>query len=143
MHTIIVSNGHTGFTLLESMAVVAILTTLGAIAVPIYHKFVLEARLHQATTALAYDAHFLERYYAQNARFTLNSTTWPTLPILSTEHFNISFTGVARGAQPNTFKLQATAKNSAEEPRYLLIDQNHTLLLCHKDKSATLCEPRY
>ena len=85
------------------------------------------------------NAWVLERYYTQNARFTKNSTTWPNLPYLSTDYFDISFKGTARGAAANTFRLQAIAKNTTEEPRYLTIDQNHIIQECEKTGNSTRC----
>ena len=128
-----------GFTLFEAMIVVAIIAILAAIAVPSYQRFIRNARLKEAKTVLVKNAWFLERYYTQNARFTKNSTTWPNLPYLSTDYFDISFKGTARGAAANTFRLQAIAKNTTEEPRYLTIDQNHIIQECEKTGNSTRC----
>ena len=128
-----------GFTLMEAMVVIIIIAILAAIAIPSYHRFILNARLKEAKTTLIEDARFLERYYTQNARFTQNATTWPPLPYLNTDYFNISFKGTARGAAANTFRLQAIAKNTVEEPRYLTIDQNHIIQECIKVGSSTSC----
>ena len=128
-----------GFTLMEAMVVIIIIAILAAIAIPSYHRFILNARLKEAKTTLIEDARFLERYYTQNARFTQNATTWPPLPYLKTDYFNISFKGTARGAAANTFRLQAIAKNTVEEPRYLTIDQNHIIQECIKVGSRTRC----
>ena len=128
-----------GFTLWEALIVVAIIAILAAITAPIYHRHILNTRLKEAKTVLVENARFLERYYTQNARFTKNATTWPNLPYLSTDYFDISFKGTARGAAANTFRLQAVAKNTAEEPRYLTIDQNHIIQECIKIGSSTHC----
>ena len=128
-----------GFTLFEAMVVVTIIAILAAIVAPIYHRYILNTRLKEAKTVLVKNAWFLERYYTQNARFTKNSTTWPNLPYLSTDYFDISFKGTARGAAANTFRLQAIAKNTTEEPRYLTIDQNHIIQECEKTGNSTRC----
>ena len=128
-----------GFTLWEAMIVVTIIAILAAITAPIYHRHILNPRLKEAKTVLVENARFLERYYTQNARFTKNATTWPPLPFLNTDYFDISFKGTARGAAANTFRLQAVAKNTAEEPRYLTIDQNHIIQECIKIGSSTHC----
>ena len=128
-----------GFTLWEALIVVAIIAILAAITAPIYHRHILNTRLKEAKTVLVENARFLERYYTQNARFTKNATTWPNLPYLSTDYFDISFKGTARGAAANTFRLQAIAKNTTEEPRYLTIDQNHIIQECEKVGNSTRC----
>ena len=128
-----------GFTLWEALIVVAIIAILAAITAPIYHRHILNTRLKEAKTVLVENARFLERYYTQNARFTKNATTWPNLPYLSTDYFDISFKGTARGAAANTFRLQAVAKNTSEEPRYLTIDQNHIIQECEKIGNSTRC----
>ena len=128
-----------GFTLMEAMVAIIIIAILAVIAIPSYHRFILNTRLKEAKTMLIEDARFLERYYTQNARFTQNATTWPPLPYLNTDYFNISFKGTARGAAANTFRLQAIAKNTVEEPRYLTIDQNHIIQECIKVGSSTRC----
>ena len=133
------SHAFSGFTLLEALVVVAIIAILAAIVAPTYHRHILNARLKEAKTVLVKNAQFLERYYTQNARFTKNATAWPPLPFLNTDYFNISFKGTARGAAANTFRLQAVAKNTAEEPRYLTIDQNHIIQECIKVGSSTRC----
>ena len=128
-----------GFTLWEALIVVAIIAILAAITAPIYHRHILNTRLKEAKTDLVENARFLERYYTQNARFTKNATTWPTLPHLNTDYFDISFKGAARGAAANTFRLQAVAKDTTEEPRYLTIDQNHIIQECEKVGNSTRC----
>ena len=128
-----------GFTLWEALIVVAIIAILAAITAPIYHRHILNTRLKEAKTVLVENARFLERYYTQNARFTKNATTWPNLPYLSTDYFDISFKGTARGAAANTFRLQAVAKDTTEEPRYLTIDQNHIIQECEKVGNSTRC----
>ena len=133
------SHAFSGFTLLEALVVVAIIAILAAIVAPTYHRHILNARLKEAKTVLVKNAQFLERYYTQNARFTKNATAWPPLPFLNTDYFNISFKGTARGAAANTFRLQAVAKNTAEEPRYLTIDQNHIIQECIKIGSSSRC----
>lgn len=133
---------NTGFTLIELLVLLCLLGLISVTALPTYQRHIANTRLHEAQTALMHNTQFMQRYYAQNARFTKNSTTWPKLPIQETRFFNISFTGTARGATAGTYRLQAVAKNSHSEPRYLTIDQNHSLLICQKEGTRTLCRAR-
>ena len=48
---------------------VAITAILAAIALPAYQRYVKDARLKQATSALQHNAHALERFYAQHKKF--------------------------------------------------------------------------
>lgn len=132
----------TGFTLIELLVLLCLLGTISAAVLPIYQRHVANTRLHEAQSALMHNTQFMERYYAQNARFTKNSTTWPKLPIQTTGFFNISFTGTARGAAAGTYRLQAVAKDKQIEPRYLTIDQNQNVSICQKTGTRTSCRTR-
>ncbi len=131
-----------GFTLIELLVLLCLLGMIGVTVLPIYQRHIANTRLQEAQAALMHNTQFMERYYAQNVRFTKNSTTWPKLPIPETRFFKISFTGTARGATAGTYRLQAVAKNTHSEPRYLTIDQNHSLLICQKEGTRTLCRAR-
>ena len=137
-----VKHAQQGLTLIELLAVIAIVGLLVGVVLPTYQRHVANARLHQAQAALLINANFLEKYYAQNARFTKTSTTWPKLPINETDHFDIAFTGTARGTEAGTYRLQATPKNAADESRYVIINQHQTLLVCQKRGTQTLCHAR-
>jgi type IV pilus assembly protein PilE len=60
----------TGFTLVELMIVVAIITILGAIAIPAYRQYVLRANRTSATRALQDMATREENYYFTNNAYT-------------------------------------------------------------------------
>ena len=64
-----------GFSLYEILFAVAITAILAAIALPAYQRYVKDARLKQAASALQNNAHALERFYAQHKSFKKNSTS--------------------------------------------------------------------
>ena len=130
---------HDGFTLLEMVIVLAIFGILVAIAWPAYQKHIRQTRLQDARAALLENGQFMERFYAQNGRFKATSTTWPALPRTETEHFNLTFSGGARGTLPDTYKLQAIAKDKEAEPRWLVLDHHQMVQLCIKNNNKTTC----
>lgn len=66
----------TGFTLIELMVVVVIISLLAAIAYPGYQQYVKRGRRADAKGTLLEMAQFMERYYAEN-----NSYASATLPV--------------------------------------------------------------
>ncbi len=128
-----------GFTLLEMVFVLAIFGILIAMAWPAYQKHIRQARLQEARAALLENGQFLERFYAQTGSFKATSTTWPALPHTETEYFNLAFSGGAKGTLPDTYKLQAIAKDTGAEPRWLMLDQHQMVQLCIKKNNKTTC----
>lgn len=98
-----------GFTLLELMAVVAIIAILVGIAVPTYQDSVRKSRRGQAKSDLAEAAQAMERYYTINNTYVganLNTiyNNPPQSPKTGTAHYTISFDGAVTA---NSFRLQA------------------------------------
>lgn len=105
-----------GFTLIEVMIVVAIVAILAAVAYPSYTDSVRRGDRSAARAALLDAQQFMERYYAANSRYSVNSdgTGTPALPArlqaVPTEspRYDLSISAVSA----NSYTLTATPRNS-------------------------------
>lgn len=127
-----------GFTLLELISVVLILSVLALIAYPIYSNYIEKARISAVRSALLENAHFMEKFYLQNGTFKQTSTKWPKLPIQEAEGFCIRLNGVARGALDSKFMLKAVAIDKNKEPRIIKMNENLVTFVC--EGSASSCD---
>lgn len=78
-----------GFSLIELMITVIVLTILSSITYAIYQNYSRERRLQAALSAMMENAQALEQHYSQHSNFKKNSTTWAELPYTQTSHFCI------------------------------------------------------
>ena len=125
-----------GFTLMEMMMVLAILAIVAAIAWPSYQNHVRQTRLNEAKSALLNNSQALERFYSQNHRFKINSTTWMPLPITETAHFCLRLQRKPRGTHSdNIYTLKAVAFQPEQEPRIIKISQDLTVMVCEESSS--------
>jgi len=96
-----------GFTLIELMIVVVIISILAAVALPSYRDYVLRGQLVDATTLLSTTRADMERYYQDNRRYTAVGAFTPPCP-RTLNNFTVtcsaladqSFTLTATGAGP-------------------------------------------
>ena len=127
-----------GFTLVELISVVLILSVLALIVYPIYSNYIEKARISAVRSALLENAHFMEKFYLQNGTFKQTSTKWPKLPIQEAEGFCIRLNGVARGALDSKFMLKAVAIDKNKEPRIIKMNENLVTFVC--EGSASSCD---
>ncbi|AYN93552.1 type IV pilin protein [Pseudomonas sp. LTJR-52] len=64
-----------GFTLIEVMITVVIITILAAVAIPSYGRYVIRAHRSEGQALLTEAAARMERYYAQNYTYTSTATS--------------------------------------------------------------------
>lgn len=109
--------GRSGFTLVEMMITVVIISIITAFAYPAYTKNMQRGKRADVRTVLMEDAQFMERFFTENSSYLLSTAgVAPVLPQLVSPrsatgtgiNYNITFT-----AQTATsYTLQATPVNS-------------------------------
>ena len=111
-----------GFTLIEAMIAVAIVAILAAIAFPSYDRFVRSSRLENARADLLNNAQRLERYYAQNRKFT---------DFDNLKNDNRFFT-IEGSYEANHFTLTAkpNSTSNSNESRFLRLYDSGTVVIC-------------
>lgn len=90
----------TGFTLIELMVVLVIISIIMAYAVPSYRQYVLRAKRSEALNALLLTASLQEKYYANNNTYgtdaNLNlATTYPAPTVANKRAYTISMVNTA------------------------------------------------
>ena len=90
-----------GFTLVEVIIVVLIISVLAAIAYPAYQNSVVKTRRGAAKSCLLEAESFMQRYYTTNLRYDQSLAAVPVVlpPCVAgtdvTNHYNIALTAVA------------------------------------------------
>jgi prepilin-type N-terminal cleavage/methylation domain-containing protein len=106
-----------GFTMIELMVVVVIVGVLAAIAIPIYGKYIKNARLTEATGRIG-EIVTAAKAYAQENQDASGNPTWPpaagggVVDLTQTEQFTYAITAGAAG-NANTTQLTITATGRA------------------------------
>ena len=107
-------SGRRGFTMIELMVVVVIVGVLASIAVPIYGKYIKNARISEATGRMG-EIITAAKAYAMEHPDTSGNPTWPPatptgtiVDLSSSDLFSYAITAGA-GANANTTGLTITA----------------------------------
>ena len=121
-----------GFTLIEAMIAVAIVAILAAIAFPSYDRFVRSSRLENARADLLNNAQRLERYYAQNHKFS-------DFPASELKNDNRFFT-IEGSYEANHFTLTAkpNGTSNSSENRFLRLDDSGTVVICEDTDNCVM-----
>ena len=113
---------HRGFTLIELMITVVVLTILAAIALPSYRDSIAKSRRAEARALLTEASQFMQRFYSQNDRFDQSNAATPVATALpadlsrvprgaaaGTQTYDIGF--VANSLTANGYSLQAVPRS--------------------------------
>jgi type IV pilus assembly protein PilE len=133
-----------GFSLLELLFVLAIVAIVAGFAFSAYQQHIVRGHQTMAKAALIENAHFMERWYADNGDYRQGSSSWPELPVSSTETFDIEFSASANNTEDDHFLIQAKPKKHAAwlGNTFLEIDQSGNIKYCNKDGNSKKCAMR-
>jgi type IV pilus assembly protein PilE len=111
-----------GFTLVELMVTVVIISIITAIAYPSYRDNVNRSKRADARALLLENAQFMERFFTENNSYSQSNAAVPVAPVLpnlvsprgatgARVNYNISFRALPALSQ-TTFAIQAIPANS-------------------------------
>ena len=108
--------GDAGFTMIELMIVVLVVGVLAAIAVPLYAKYIKNARITEATGKIGEILTACKSYAQTNTDPTTDHPQWPTagggtIDLTSTDNFQYSIPSGGGDATTTPFTITATGIN--------------------------------
>lgn len=95
-----------GFTLIELMIVVAIISVLAAIAIPAYVKYVFSAKISEATAGLSSMSAKMEQYFQDNRTYVGACAANTVAPLPQAERFDFTCPTLTA----TTYTVTATGK---------------------------------
>lgn len=117
-----VASCNAGFSLIELMIVVAVISILAAIALPSYDEYILRGRLTEATNALSAMQAKMQQYYQDNRTYSASGSYTPPCSTTTTAGlFSVSCPALSS----TTYKIVATGSGIATAFSYT-IDQDDT-----------------
>ena len=110
---------HRGFTLVELMIAISVLSILSAVALPSYRDYVSRGKIPQATSRLATRQATMERFFQDNRAYNAAGSTGCAAENPTNAYFDFS----CSTQTANAFVLVATGKDSMAGFEYT-VDQN-------------------
>lgn len=134
-------NSKRGFTLIELVVTVAILGILAGVAIPAYSSQMEKGRLADARSALSQNGLYMERWYADNGTYKRGTSSWPTLPVTSTDYYSIAIVGTASSADGSSYLIEARplAQFNSASAKYLKLDQDGNIRTCQAPGGVESC----
>lgn len=115
-----------GFTLIELMITVAIVSILAGLAYPAYSDYVLRGRLVDATNTLSATRARMEQYFQDNRVYTAVGTfTPPCATVQTVGTFSVSCTGTGSALGATTYTIVASG-SGATNGFVFTVDQDNT-----------------
>lgn len=105
-----------GFTLIEVMITVAIISILAAVALPAYGTYVMRGRIPDAVSGLASEQVQMEQYFQDNKKY---DTTAPGCASASSKYFTFTCAATA-----TTYTLKATGTGPMAGFVYTVTESN-------------------
>src|SRR3954471_12224948 len=113
-----------GFTLLELMVTLAIISILAAIAIPSYSEYVRRSRITEAFATLSGMRVKMEQYFQDNRTYLLACGAPPSVAPLPPPTQNFTYTCPALGANNYTLRATGIVGTTMEGFSYTVDDQN-------------------
>ncbi len=129
-----------GFSLIELLMALALLSLLLGLAVPLMRGHVVKVRQAEARVALLRASHFMAQWRSQHGRYTQGSGHWPPLPVSETTHYQLAFGAQDGNARADSFQLRAVPKPDYLwlGPEILVLDQDGNIRLCANNAEGKL-----
>ncbi|MEF8701993.1 MAG: type IV pilin protein [Candidatus Accumulibacter sp. UW26] len=100
---------HSGFTLIEVMIVIAIISILAAIAVPNYNDYLTKGRITEAVSALAAMQVRMEQHFLDERTYTGACVAGSLAPLPAATR---NFTFACSGLSATAYQVEATGQGS-------------------------------
>ncbi len=115
-----------GFSLIELVITLAILTVLTSISYPSYNQHFENVRKTSAQGDLIELSAFMTRYYSENYSYQTASDGNPTLPMTESPSQGTKYYNLTVVAQDQSYVLTATPKNGQGSDRCGTLTVNHS-----------------